>query len=196
MEFDTNPHHCGSHRTETPTPGTCSPVESRHKEGEGVSLQQIHPRKVQLILKSAAAVNTKAPKCFILTLLPDPQNRSPLHVLFLSLGTREPGQRGMSSVTGNTHLWGPGALLSACPSLRALEAPNVNSSHESLPLTPAAPGTPKRPVHSSKAYPVKIFSGHCQCHPSPLWLLKVPSLKLPKAGEEPQDQENDAPDPF
>lgn len=86
MEFDTNLHHCGSHRTGTPTPGTCSPVESRQKEGEGVSLQQIHPRKVQLILKSAAAVNTKAPKCFILTLLPDPQNRSPLHVLFTQPG--------------------------------------------------------------------------------------------------------------
>lgn len=77
MEFDTHPHHCGSHRTETPTPGTCSPVESRDREGAGVSLQKMHPGKVQLMLKS----NTKASESFVLTLL-DPQNPSPLQLLF------------------------------------------------------------------------------------------------------------------
>lgn len=34
MEFDTNPHHCGSHRTEAPMPGTRSPVESTKRGKE------------------------------------------------------------------------------------------------------------------------------------------------------------------
>lgn len=119
MEFDTNPHHCGSYMMETPTPGTRSLVETRHKEGEGVSLQQMHPRKVQLVLKSAAAANTKAPESFVLTLLPEPRNHSPPQVLFPWARTER-----MPSATGNAHLWGLGVLLSACPSLESMGSTN------------------------------------------------------------------------
>lgn len=141
MEFDTNPHRCGSHRTETPTPGTCSPVETKHKEGEGVWLQQMHPRDVQLTLKSAAAVNTKAPKVLCSYLAAEAMEALPspcaVPSAWVPVGQDRGGCPHSSSEkisdSVKYKLKGP-ACLSISGS-HGKHQTHVNSSHKSMPPT-------------------------------------------------------------